>query len=511
MMALRLVGFSLFLFAELICFHGTILFPGLLGASQEIAVAVMTVSLLSKGFGYFGCFFFSLVSASKQRQFGKVGALLFIVGILAMPGLGSVSSFADLSFGSLIELVVAGALLGVGDVLISVSWGRRCAALPLRTAYLFVLGSQTGALVLYAATFFLPNLAIVVSAVVAVIVVAAILIRLPDQSSVAFDGPRLRSVTSELWRPIFGTSVFAFLTGLMPWISGQYDGSIETMRLLSVGSSAVVLLLLAAPVAFFKQNMRLESIYKLILPIVATGFLLLPIIWNGLGGVVNAFVGAGSYAAGIVLWCLAADSSRRHNLSATTSFGLALGTTSLAGALGKAFGYFGGRTLTEGDLSITAISLVSLYLLSMIALFVFRKKPEPGAGASADPVLRAADPTEGRTAQSPGFNEPAASTPAQTAPDPCPPTPLHQSRASSQPLLRAATCTTLAATHGLTDREYDALVLLSRGQSVADISAALGISENTAKTHIKNVYRKLGVHSKQDIIEMCREMEANAH
>ena len=52
------------------------------------------------------------------------------------------------------------------------------------------------------------------------------------------------------------------------------------------------------------------------------------------------------------------------------------------------------------------------------------------------------------------------------------------------------------------------LVKLSRGQSVADISSELGVSENTAKTHIKNVYRKLGVHSKQDIIEMCREMEA---
>ncbi|WP_139651155.1 LuxR C-terminal-related transcriptional regulator [Raoultibacter phocaeensis] len=510
MMALRLAGFSLFLFAELICFHGTILFPGLLGTSQEIAVAVMTVSLLSKGFGYFGCFFFSLVSASKQRQFGKVGALLFIVGILAMPGLGSVSSFADLSFGSLIELVIAGALLGVGDVLISISWGRLCAALPLRPAYLFVLGSQTAALVLYGVTFFLPDLAIVVSAIVAIVVVAAILIKLPDHSSVAFDGPRLRSVTSELWRPIFGTSVFAFLTGLMPWISGQYDGSIETMRLLSIGSSAVVLLLLAAPVAFFKQNMRLENIYKLILPIVATGFLLLPIIWNGFGGVVNAFVGAGSYAAGIVLWCLAADSSRRHNLSATTSFGLALGTTSLAGALGKAFGYFGGRTLTEGDLSITAISLVSLYLLSMIALFVFRKKPEQETGTPANEADRADELATNRAVPpvDPGgipARIPGTSPNASSARN-------RSSESAADPAsLRAATCATLADEHDLTDREHDVLMLLSRGQSVADIAAALGVSENTAKTHIKNVYRKLGVHSKQDIIEMCRELEAKAH
>lgn len=513
MTGLRLLGFSLFLFAELICFHGTILFPGLFGASQEIAVAVMTTSLLSKGFGYFGCFFFSLVSASKQRQFGRIGALLFIVGILAMPGLGTATGFSELSFVSLVELVFAGTMLGVGDVLISISWGRLCAALPLRKAYLFVLGSQTAALVLYAATFFMPDVAIVASAIVAILIVAAILLKLPDRSSVAFDSPRLRAVFGELWRPIFGTSVFAFLTGLMPWISGQYDGSIEVMRLFSLASSAAVLLLLAAPVAVFKQNIRIESIYKLILPIVATGFLLLPIIWNGFGGVVNAFVGAGSYAAGIVLWCLAADSSRRHDLSATTSFGLALGTTSLAGALGKAFGYFGGRTLTEGDLSITAISLVSLYLLSMLALFLFRKKAEPAAqpaspAAGHAPAHTAAVPSE-RESGSPAPRAAVADADAPAAhPGVAAPPGASATPAPATAPDRSATCKALAEQHELTDREFDALVKLSRGHSVADISSALGVSENTAKTHIKNVYRKLGVHSKQDIIEMCREMEA---
>ena len=132
--------------------------------------------------------------------------------------------------------------LSLIHIFISVSWGRLCAALPLRKAYLFVLGSQTAALVVYAATFFVPDVAIVASAIVAILIVAAILIKLPDQSSVAFDSPRLRAVFGELWRPIFGTSVFAFLTGLMPWISGQYDGSVETMRLLSLASSAAVLL-----------------------------------------------------------------------------------------------------------------------------------------------------------------------------------------------------------------------------------------------------------------------------
>ncbi|MEG0375153.1 MAG: LuxR C-terminal-related transcriptional regulator [Raoultibacter sp.] len=471
-----LIGFSLFLFAELVCFHGTILFPGLLGISQELGVAIMTVSLLSKAFGYFGCFFFSLMSISKQRLLGKVGVILLVLGILIMPTIGTTEGFSGLSFTALIELIAAGTFLGVGDALLNITWGRFCAELPPRKAYLFIIGCQTAALVLYASTFILPDFAIIAAVIIALAGVAIVLVKTPNPAPAPFDPAALKTVFSELWRPIFGTSVFAFLTGVMPWISGQYDGSVDAMRALSFASSALMLLLLAIPVVIFKQNVRIENAFKLILPIVATGFLLLPIIWNGFGGIVNAFVGAGSYAAGLVLWCLAADSARKHGLSAITVFSLALGVTTLASALGKAFGYFGGRAFTEGDISITAISLVSLYLLSMIALFLFKRqkpvaKPKPAHQADSETTDRK-------------------------------PTNEHEE-------IRRATCRALAEQHDLTDREADVLMLLSQGQSVASLAEQLKISENTAKTHIKKTYRKLGVHSKQDVIDLCREQESS--
>ena len=31
------------------------------------------------------------------------------------------------------------------------------------------------------------------------------------------------------------------------------------------------------------------------------------------------------------------------------------------------------------------------------------------------------------------------------------------------------------------------------------------VSENTVKSHVKNVYQKLGVHSKQDVIDIINE------
>lgn len=76
-----------------------------------------------------------------------------------------------------------------------------------------------------------------------------------------------------------------------------------------------------------------------------------------------------------------------------------------------------------------------------------------------------------------------------------------------QPLAasRANPCARLAAQHGLTDRERQTLELLALGETVAAIARALDVSENTVKTYAKRVYKKLDVHSKQDIIDLCRE------
>lgn len=70
---------------------------------------------------------------------------------------------------------------------------------------------------------------------------------------------------------------------------------------------------------------------------------------------------------------------------------------------------------------------------------------------------------------------------------------------------RANPCARLAAEHGLTDRERQTLELLALGETVAAIARALDVSENTVKTYAKRIYKKLDVHSKQDIIDLCRE------
>lgn len=62
---------------------------------------------------------------------------------------------------------------------------------------------------------------------------------------------------------------------------------------------------------------------------------------------------------------------------------------------------------------------------------------------------------------------------------------------------------------GLTSREAEILALLFKGHSVPVIAADLGVTQNTVRFHCKNLYEKLGVHSKQELIALVeRRMDA---
>ena len=61
--------------------------------------------------------------------------------------------------------------------------------------------------------------------------------------------------------------------------------------------------------------------------------------------------------------------------------------------------------------------------------------------------------------------------------------------------------------YAMSPREFDVCMLLGRGRNRQFVASELSISLETAKTHTTNVYRKLGVHSQQellDVIEMVR-------
>ena len=68
------------------------------------------------------------------------------------------------------------------------------------------------------------------------------------------------------------------------------------------------------------------------------------------------------------------------------------------------------------------------------------------------------------------------------------------------------TCHFIAVEYDLTRREEEILQLLARGRTASRIAETLCITTATTRTHLRNIYAKLGVHSQQDILDMYEEL-----
>jgi DNA-binding NarL/FixJ family response regulator len=59
---------------------------------------------------------------------------------------------------------------------------------------------------------------------------------------------------------------------------------------------------------------------------------------------------------------------------------------------------------------------------------------------------------------------------------------------------------------GVSDRELEVLSLLAAGRSNKEIAQRLEVSPNTVKTHIANLFEKLGVNRRTEAILKAREL-----
>jgi len=59
----------------------------------------------------------------------------------------------------------------------------------------------------------------------------------------------------------------------------------------------------------------------------------------------------------------------------------------------------------------------------------------------------------------------------------------------------------------LTNRESEVLDLLIQGRRASWIAQKLYISDNTARAHVKHIYQKLGVHTREDLLDFIESLD----
>ncbi|MDR1421522.1 MAG: helix-turn-helix transcriptional regulator [Coriobacteriales bacterium] len=394
-------------------------------------------------------------------------ALALSLAILGFVMLTMVLSFAPgLTPTSTLPWICAGVfLLGLADAIVVLLLLGFIATFSLRNAYLHMVISNIIAVLIYYSVTFAPSSVLLPLAAVfflATMGVVALAYGQRPAKVEEYSQPMYNNTLSRLWRQILGVCVLAFMAGLIGQISGTSAIRLEDFQDSSVLVSEVVYGALLIMALAFPRFSDLGRTYQIAIPISAIGFLLLPLVWNSAGGIVNSFANLGYMLALLVLTCLVVAVSRDTAISSYRLFALIYASAYLVQLIGMLIGRFNSSWFAEGTLDLTAIALVVIYLLSLVSLFIFRDKrfKSPDLDGDTEKVAVFADS---------GYSD---------------------------------RCENLAEKYDFTLREREVLNLLGQGNTVKAISEKLFISENTVKFHARSIYQKTGIHTRQDLINL---------
>ncbi len=369
-------------------------------------------------------------------------------------------------------LAVGGMCFGAADALLRLSWARFFPMLGTREAYRLVLLSNLISIAAYSLMGALPAYVSVLlsAAFFSVSVICARRLRkapeLPETSPADTSLAGLRASLRRLWQPILVAFIITLMSGFMLQVArGQTEGS-GLGQLVPLLTQTAVIVLLFVPLAFLRppKTLRLKSVFKFALLLTSFGFLLFPLVWGGERGISNACAQLGSLVAGIILWCLLSQESSDRGTSPLTLFPCAMGIISTASLIGNIAGISLAPMLRQGDTNAMVVALTVVYLVALVPMFILKEERSVTAGET-DAAVETGD-------------------------------------GAADPRVRA-----LVQRFSLTEREGEIVELLGKGYSVKMIADVLSVSENTVKYHVKTVYGKVGVHTRDELI---RELESKA-
>lgn len=79
--------------------------------------------------------------------------------------------------------------------------------------------------------------------------------------------------------------------------------------------------------------------------------------------------------------------------------------------------------------------------------------------------------------------------------------------ASKHPNIFHLKCAIVAKKYSLSNRQGEVLLMLAKGRNADYITEKLVISSHTAKAHIYNIYQKIGVHSRQELMDVVENTD----
>lgn len=529
-----IAGFALhWAWVYLVQFNGAyLLYPEVAGERELFFSASLIVfAIIPLCYGLFLEPVRTLFATPWQRVRNRTtAAILTSVGTILM----ALAGFAPAYVGPI--AIVAGVLTGVGSAVLLMSYGVSFSVCDIATA------STCTALGLFAATLAFSSLMLIgtaappVAALIAVLIPFGELACLNRCSRQLVDKLEFITLTIPVrtaplaMRISLPCLVFGLVLGIARDRSiadCQTAGGIAFIAIFAT-SAAVCLLILGA---MLFQRGTSNFMFRTLMPVAAACIALIALDGQMDAGVIVALHFGVYLIFEACMWVMAADLSQRFRISAFTVFGFSRGTL----ALGALFGHmaiasssFSGAGADVGTLSVLIFTLIVLGTALLPSNAELRRclkrgrwcpafiapdeysvvnresSPQDAAGRTFDsgesPLRHAPSMPEHPSERGAVERSPSAASPSPLPTGPTPPADGESEKRKQGRFKRK--CAAVADRYLLSRKETEVLFLLAKGHNAAAIQETLFISAGTANTHMRHIYRKLDVHSQQELIRL---------
>lgn len=269
---------------------------------------------------------------------------------------------------------------------------------------------------------------------------------------------RLRRALADNAAVILCAMALGFALSASSMISVHEAGSGPITLMFTLGILFAALFFLGCIYAG-RSPVSIRLIYQVAFPLLAFFFLLLPYMGNAFRYAFLLIAATVGTMGATSLFFAAFDSERLYHVPSMGLLGLFLGCSHIFYLAGWA----GNLEDSLGFMWYAASTLLLIYVFVAVVLLGRRKKAERTDGSAVVFI-------------------------------------------GSEQQLQSA-CEDIARQFSLSPRESDVLGLLVRGATAEDIAEKLVISVSTVRTHTKNIYKKVGVHTRSELFGLASQRE----
>ena len=415
--------------------------------------------------------------------------MALLAGVNLLSGLGLLGELPDA-----VGVALITGVYGLGSAVPNAVWLALIAVLPAGECLLVIAAAYLLAGLVSPIFAVLPGAVGCLVACVACVASIVLLARMPGETPRGQDAEKelstasVRPVLVSVAGPLVVFLALEMVMGLVlsfQAVDAAGDGSAAGAKTLATLAAYICLIVL---VMRRRELPDIRLLFERLFPFFALALALLPFTSSAYGTLFSAVLVFLQGMVGTSVLFLLLQSSREHGVpivACVAGVSFVARASILAGlVVGWTIGVADGVDATARVLMVAGAAMYAMSLVLVWSLKTRRSGGAPGADAQAEQGAgEALGEVQGaQVAQA-----------AQTA---------DAVDVVDRPASFEETAARLAREHSLTAREEQVVALVACGRSAVYIAGELGIAPETVRSYLKSAYPKLGVHSKQELIDL---------